>query len=169
LAARRRFRKLTDVWREVRATGPWHPRCVFEMSVESGTAPHVEKLGTTPCDGAPRLLAGSLRLGDILIAEGRATADQVQEALRGQRLSKTYVPLGHVLVRQRIITRRQLASVLERHQRSSKIGDLLVKTGALTAEQFTKALAATRRWKEQIGEVVVRLGLVSAHTARTPL
>jgi len=139
------------------------------MSVESGTAPHVEKLGTTPCDGAPRLLAGSLRLGDILIAEGRATADQVQEALRGQRLSKTYVPLGHVLVRQRIITRRQLASVLERHQRSSKIGDLLVKTGALTVEQLATALAEQRRWKRPFGEVVVRLRFVTEEQLRKAL
>src|SRR5437667_12896190 len=95
------------------------------MPVESGTAPHDEKLGTIPCDGAPRRLAGSLRLGDILIAEGLATADQVQEALHGQRLSKTYVPLGHVLVRQRIITRRQLPPVPERHKRSSKNGAML--------------------------------------------
>src|SRR5437879_2619450 len=139
------------------------------MSVESGTAPHVEKLGTIPCDGAPRRLAGSLRLGDILIAEGLATADQVQEALRRQRLSKTYVPLGHVLVRQRITTRRQLASVLERHQRSSKIGDLLVKTGALTAEQLATALAEQRRWKQPFGEVVVRLRFVTEEQLRKAL
>jgi len=137
--------------------------------VESGNAAGVEKLSLTPSHGAPRRPDGAPRLGDILIAEGLATADQVQDALRLQRQSKTYVPLGHVLVRQRIITRRQLASVLERHQRSSKIGELLVKTGALTAEQLSTALAEQRRWKRPFGEVVVRLRFVTEEQLRKAL
>src|SRR5882672_6721284 len=137
--------------------------------MESGIAAASEKLGLIPSDGAPRRPEGSPRLGDILIAEGLASPVQVDEALRAQARSKSYVPLGHVLVGQRIITKRQLASVLERHQRSSKIGDLLVKTGALTAEQLTTALAEQRRWKQPLGEVVVRLRFVTEEQLRKAL
>jgi type IV pilus assembly protein PilB len=137
--------------------------------VEPGTAPHIEKLGTIACDGAPRRPGDSPRLGDILIAEGLASSAQVDEALRVQARSKTYVPLGHVLVGQRIITKRQLASVLERHQRSSKIGELLVKTGALTAAQLATAVAEQRRWKQPLGEVVVRLRFVTEEQLRKAL
>src|SRR5882672_8283307 len=137
--------------------------------MESGIAAASEKLGLIPSDGAPRRPEGGARLGDILIVEGLATVEQIQEALRLQRLSKTYLPLGHILVRQRIITRRQLASVLERHQRSSKIGELLVKTGALTAEQLSTALAEQRRWKRPFGEVVVRLRFVTEEQLRKAL
>ena len=81
----------------------------------------------------------SLRLGDILVDEGLATHEDVQKALRLQSTSRTYRPLGHILVAQKVITRSQLLSVLERHQRHSKIGEILVKTKVITAEQLETA------------------------------
>ena len=52
-----------------------------------------------------------LRIGDLLVLEGLATSAQVQSALHGQYSHQTYMPLGHVLIAQKVITRRQLMSV----------------------------------------------------------
>ncbi|PYN24062.1 MAG: type II secretion system protein GspE [Candidatus Rokuibacteriota bacterium] len=111
----------------------------------------------------------SLRLGDILVYEGLATAADVQSALHLQSVARTYIPLGHILVAQKIITRRQLLSVLERHQRQSKLGELLVKTKALTTEQLATALAEQRRRKQALGEIVIRLKYVTEEQLRHAL
>jgi type II secretory ATPase GspE/PulE/Tfp pilus assembly ATPase PilB-like protein len=111
----------------------------------------------------------SRRLGDILIDEGLATPADVQQALQRQATAKAYQPLGHILVAQKIITRRQLLSVLERHQRQSKLGELLVKTRILTSEQLATALAEQRRSKQTLGEVVVRLKYATEQQLREAL
>jgi len=111
----------------------------------------------------------SLRLGDILVDEGLATHEDVQKALRLQSTSRTYRPLGHILVAQKVITRSQLLSVLERHQRHSKIGEILVKTKVITAEQLETALTEQRRWRQSFGEVVVRLKYVTEEQVRRAL
>ena len=87
-------------------------------------------------NGTSRRQAAALRLGDLLVAEGLATQAQVQKALRVQSQSKTYMLLGHILVAQKVITRSQLVSVLERYRRRTKLGELLVKSKALTPDQL---------------------------------
>ena len=120
-------------------------------------------------NGAARRHAAVLRLGDLLVAEGLATHAQIQKALRVQSQSKTYMLLGHILVSQKIITRSQLLSVLDRHRRRSKLGELLVKSGAITPDQLEAALAEQRRWKQTLGEVVVRLRFVTEEQMRRAL
>src|SRR5262245_39364011 len=112
----------------------------------NGDGPHVDGNGThVNGNGAAArrgalLRDSSLRLGDILINEGLATHEDIQKALRLQSASRIYRPLGHILVAQNVISRRQLLSVLERHQRHSKIGEILVKTKVITSEQLEIAL-----------------------------
>jgi type II secretory ATPase GspE/PulE/Tfp pilus assembly ATPase PilB-like protein len=113
--------------------------------------------------------AAVLRLGDLLVAEGLATQTQVQKALRVQAQSKTYMPLGHILVAQKVITRRQLLAVLARYRRSSKLGELLVKSEALTPEQLATALAEQRRWRQTLGETLIRLKFVTEEQLRRAL
>src|SRR5215471_12947860 len=120
-------------------------------------------------NGAARRHAAVLRLGDLLVAEGLTTHAQIQKALRVQSQSKTYMLLGHILVSQKIITRNQLLSVLDRHRRRSKLGELLVKSGAITPYQLETALAEQRRWKQTLGEVVVRLRYVTEEQVRRAL
>src|SRR5437870_2042897 len=110
------------------------------FQLEVPRAAHVN--GTATARKGTLRRVGSLRLGDILIDEGLATNDDVQKALRLQSASRTYRPLGHILVTQKVITRRQLLSVLERHQRYSKIGEILVKTKVITTEQLERARRA---------------------------
>jgi len=120
-------------------------------------------------NGAARRQAIALRLGDLLISEGLATLAQVQKALRVQSESKTYMLLGEILVAQKVLTRSQLLSVLDRHRRRSRLGELLVKSKAITPDQLEAALAEQRRWKQTLGEVVVRLGYVSEEQMRRAL
>jgi len=156
----------------------WHTRCLLEEPMTPGlrlevALPHVIPVdGAGPAavrNGASRRQAAVLRLGDLLIAERLATEAQVQKALRVQAQAKTYMPLGHILVAQKILTRRQLVSVLERYRRRSKLGELLVKTHALTSEQLATALAEQRRWKQTLGEAVIRLKFVTEEQLRRAL
>jgi type IV pilus assembly protein PilB len=86
-----------------------------------------------------------------------------------QSAAEGYAPLGHILVAQKIVTRDQLLSVLERHRRSSKLGDILLKTGDLSRDQLETALAEQRRSGQALGDVLLRLGLVSEERLRMAL
>jgi type IV pilus assembly protein PilB len=119
--------------------------------------------------GAASEAALNIRLGELLLAEKLVTAAQLEEALRVQSASEGYAPLGHILVAQRIITRDQLLSVLERHRRSSKLGDILLKSGDLDRTQLEVALMEHRRSGQALGEVLIRLGLVSEERLRQAL
>jgi len=120
-------------------------------------------------NAATRRHAAVLRLGDLLVSEGLATQTEIQTALRLQSQSKNYMLLGQILVAQKVITRSQLLSVLDRHRRRSKLGELLVKSGAITPGQLDTALTEQRRWKQTLGEVVVRLRFVTEEQMRRAL
>ena len=119
--------------------------------------------------GAARRHAAVLRLGDLLVSEGLATHAEIQYALRLQSQSKTYMLLGQILIAQKVITRSQLLSVLDRHRRRSKLGELLVKSRAVTPSQLEMALTEQRRSKQTLGEVVVRLRFVTEEQMRRAL
>jgi type IV pilus assembly protein PilB len=119
--------------------------------------------------GASGDIGTGVRLGELLLAEGLVTPAQLEEALRVQRGNERYAPLGHILVAQKIVTRDQLLSVLERHRRSSKLGDILLKGGEISQEQLDAALAEHRRSGQALGEVLLRLGLVSEERLRLAL
>src|SRR5262245_45344028 len=127
--------------------------------------------GGTPAihNGAVRRHAAVLRLGDLLVSEGLATHAEIQKALRLQSQSTNYMLLGQILIAQKVITRSQLLSVLDRHRRRSKLGELLVKSGAITPGQLETALTEQRRWKQTLGEVVVRLKFVTEEQMRRAL
>jgi type II secretory ATPase GspE/PulE/Tfp pilus assembly ATPase PilB-like protein len=110
-----------------------------------------------------------VRLGELLLAEGLVTPAQLEEALRVQRAPDGYAPLGHILLTQKIVTRDQLLSVLGRHRRSSKLGDILLKSREINRAQLEAALVEQRRTKQPLGEVLLRLGYVSEERLRVAL
>jgi type IV pilus assembly protein PilB len=117
---------------------------------------------------APRRPRGA-RLGELLVREGLVTRPQVDEALRMQATLDRYVPLGHVLIAQRLISRDQLVAVLDRHRRSTRLGDLLVKSGEISQEQLETALAEQRRSGQLLGAVLIRLNTISEERLRLAL
>jgi type II secretory ATPase GspE/PulE/Tfp pilus assembly ATPase PilB-like protein len=110
-----------------------------------------------------------LRLGELLVTEGLVTPAQLEEALRVQSAPDGYAPLGHILIAQKIVTRDQLLSVLERHRRSSKLGDILLKSREINRTQLEAALVEQRRTQQPLGEVLLRLGYISEERLRVAL
>ena len=113
--------------------------------------------------------ARGLRLGELLVKEGLVTRPQIDESLRMQANLDRYVPLGHVLIAQRLISRDQLVAVLERHRRSTRLGDLLVKSGEISQEQLETALAEQRRAGQPLGATLMRLNMVTEERLRLAL
>ena len=109
------------------------------------------------------------QLGMLLIAEGLVTETQLREALARQSTAGSYVPLGRLLVDQRVITARQLALVLERSDRRLKLGEVLRRNGSITEEQLRHGLAEQQRAKRPLGEVLMKLGYVSEEVMRQAL
>jgi len=110
-----------------------------------------------------------LRIGDVLVSEGLATPAQVQSALCDQYSSQTYRPLGHILIAQNVITRRQLMSVLVRYRRSAKLGQLLIMTKAVTLDQLAAGLTEQRRAHRRLGQVLVELKHITEEQLRRAL
>ena len=110
-----------------------------------------------------------MRLGELLVAEGLVTPTQLEEALRVQSAPDGYAPLGHILITQKIVTRDQLLSVLERYRRSSKLGDILLKSREINRTQLEAALAEQQRTQQPLGEVLLRLGYISEERLRVAL
>ena len=110
-----------------------------------------------------------LRLGDLLVSERLVTQAQVQKALHVQDSSKSYMPLGHILIAQKVITRRQLTSVLVRYRRSAKLGQLLVKAKAVTSDELATGLKEQRRTQQLLGQILLQLKCITEEQLRRAL
>lgn len=110
-------------------------------------------------------------IGEVLVAGEFISQSDLDRALAEQR--KTNERLGEILIRLGIISLMELKAVLAfqsdielspaqqgaaiRH----KLGDLLVKGRKLQRHELDSALAEQEKTNEKLGEVLLRLGLVS--------
>ncbi len=115
------------------------------------------------------LKTGEVRLGEALIREGFITQTQLSDALHEQQRRSSYVPLGSILVEQKLVTRRQLNALLERVDNRPRLGELLVKGGAITSAQLAHALDRQRSMHLPLGEVLIRLGYLTDEAMRLSL
>ena len=106
------------------------------------------------------------RIGELLVAEGLITDVQLQEVLRTQHDRTSYVPLGQLLVERKYITRRQLDLVLDRGEKRPRLGEVLIRSGLITAEQLEHALEQQKSVKLPLGQVLIKLGYVSDDAMR---
>jgi type II secretory ATPase GspE/PulE/Tfp pilus assembly ATPase PilB-like protein len=109
------------------------------------------------------------RLGRLLIEEGLITEAHLTAALERQAASKAYLPLGRLLVDGQLITSRQLALVLERSNKRPKLGEVLIRSRAITEEQLQQGLQEQQRSKRPLGEVLVKMGLLTDEVMRQAL
>lgn len=109
------------------------------------------------------------RLGRLLIEDGLITEDQLHDALQMQAASPKYIPLGGLLVEHKLITSRQLSHVLDRHNKRMKLGEVLVKGGAITRAQLEDGLKEQLRTKRPLGETLVAKGLLTDEAMRQAL
>lgn len=150
--------------------GPKPAPAVSTRHVEStdragGAATATTTTSVTTVEESP----SARRFGEVLLDENLITAAQLENALRLQAASRTYVPIGQVLLASKILTRKQLNALLHRHKKRSRLGDILVKAGRITAEQLHTALTHHRRSPMPLGQALVRLGYVTDMMMRDAL
>jgi type II secretion system (T2SS) protein E len=138
-------------------------------TVRSGTRVAVPSAGRVATATIDEESPSARRFGEVLLDEKLITAAQLEAALRMQAVSSTYVPIGQVLLANKILTRQQLNTLLHRHKKRSRLGDILVKAGRITTEQLQTALAHHRRSPMPLGQALVRLGYVTDMVMRDAL
>src|SRR5262245_5670538 len=109
------------------------------------------------------------RLGELLVRDGLITDAQLEAALRLQAASRSYAPIGHVLVAHGYISRKTLTMALRRYQKSVRLGEVLLKAGYITTAQLDEALEHQRGTPLRLGQMLVRLGWVRETTMRHAL
>ena len=109
------------------------------------------------------------RFGELLVDEALITPDQLSEALRVQSTMGTYTPLGQILLNRGWLTRTQLSSLLRRHRKRARLGELLVRAKRITPEQLQTALARQQQIRQPLGRTLMALGYVTEETMREAL
>jgi hypothetical protein len=109
------------------------------------------------------------RFGELLVADNVITQDQLDAALRLQSVARSYMPIGQVLLANKLITRKKLNALLLRHGKRSRLGEILVKAGRITAAQLEEALLYQRRMHMPVGRALITLGYLDEMTMRDAL
>ncbi|HMA64583.1 MAG: GspE/PulE family protein [Fibrobacterota bacterium] len=102
------------------------------------------------------------KLGEILIAQGLITDEQLLIALREHKL--TGITLGTILVKNGFIKDDDLTSVLGQQiqlDQKKRIGDILIEQGLITPEQLKAGLDEQRNCGLQLGKCLTKLGFLS--------
>lgn len=112
----------------------------------------------------------SQRLGEIAVSQTWLTASQLNQAVTEQQ--RTNEKLGAVMVRLGHLTQMELDYILAQQSGNTitgdaddvrqRLGDILRKSGKLTQRQLNDAMQEQAKTNEKLGEVLVRLGLLSA-------
>lgn len=102
------------------------------------------------------------KLGEILIAQGLITEEQLLFALREHKL--TGISLGTILVKNGFIKDDDLTSVLGQQiqlDQKKRIGDILIEQGLISEEQLKAGLDEQRKCGLQLGKCLTKLGFLS--------
>lgn len=102
------------------------------------------------------------KLGEILIAQGMITDEQLLQAL--QEHKRSGISLGTVLVKMGYISDDDLSSVLgeQIHLRSKKrIGEVLIEAGIITNEQLNEGLDEQKNTGVRLGKCLIKLGFIT--------
>jgi type IV pilus assembly protein PilB len=109
------------------------------------------------------------RLGELLIQRRLITAADLQEALDAQQSADRYIPLGQLLIDRGLITRRQLHLLLDWAKIRPRLGEMLIKAGAITDAQLTRALEEQPQLGLPLGETLIKLGYLTEEQMRQAL
>jgi hypothetical protein len=110
-------------------------------------------------------------LGEALVAQRAATAEQVQEALAEQEQLRSQ-RLGDMLVLRQIITPEELAEAIDQQAKMPlvRIGEALVALGLIGEQALQEALVQQRRDRGvALGELLVRKGSITREDLQTAL
>ena len=103
------------------------------------------------------------RIGEVLVTQHAATAEQVEEAAdKQQELRKQRI--GDLLLQRQVVTAEQLSEAIERQSRMPpmRLGEALVSMGLVSDVQLDDALTQQKSDRDTpLGELLVRMGVVS--------
>ena len=102
-----------------------------------------------------------MTLGEILIAEGLITQEQLREVLILQKQQPHYKPIGELCVERRYLSREELRRVIRRYKKRIMLGELLVNLSIITPKQLSDALAKQKKSGKRLGEVLMEEGIIS--------
>ena len=113
------------------------------------------------------------RLGMLLVDEGFISPNQLREVLRLQqenpKIPDDYKYLGQILVEKKYIDAEQLHYIMKKYNKKSRLGDILLKCGALTPQQLEFALIEQKKSGKRLGEILLQQSMVSEETMRQAL
>ena len=111
------------------------------------------------------------RIGEVLVAQQRATPQQVDEAVevqQGLRQQK----LGDILVTRQVVSPEQLLEAIKRQAKMPmvRIGEALLSLGMISEGQLQEALGQQKNDRGvPLGELLVRMGVVSRNDLQVAL
>ena len=105
-------------------------------------------------------------LGELLIEKGLISQLQLDEILRLQEGMTQYKPVGQLLVEKKVITRNQLNFFLDVYHKRPRLGEILLKTRAITEEQLDAALRHQKINGLRLGETLLKLGSITEEVLR---
>ncbi|MDT8998744.1 ATPase, T2SS/T4P/T4SS family [Paucibacter sp. APW11] len=127
------------------------------------------------CVFIPKEVLGSFelgeRIGDLLVKEQAATAEQVDAALREQQ-DLRHRRVGDILVSKQVVSPEQLLQAIEQQARMPmvRIGEALLALDLITPTQLEEALAQQRDDRSvPLGELLVRKGVVTRQQLQSAL
>ncbi len=102
------------------------------------------------------------KLGEILVAQGLITNEQLMRGLQEHKSSN--MSLGSVLIKLGYISEEDLSSVLGKQielDQRKRLGEILVDQGLISPQQLQHGLDEQKRSREQLGRCLVGLGYIS--------
>ncbi|EHR72831.1 type II secretory pathway, ATPase PulE/Tfp pilus assembly pathway, ATPase PilB [Burkholderiales bacterium JOSHI_001] len=111
------------------------------------------------------------RIGELLVEQQAASAQQVDAALQEQDALRNR-KLGDILVEQQVLTPEQLLDAVEQQSRMPmvRIGEALAALGFITPQQLNDALELQKKDRSvPLGELLVRHGWVNRSDLQTAL
>ncbi len=111
------------------------------------------------------------RIGEVLVEQKVATAQQVAQAVDMQREMRSQ-KLGDILVMRQVVTPEQLLAAIDQQARMPmvRIGEALTSLGLVSDAQLKDALTQQAQDRTvPLGELLVRMGIVSREDLQTAL
>ena len=113
------------------------------------------------------------RIGLLLVDEGFITPNQLQEALRLQKDDpknlNNHKYLGQILVEKKYIDAEQLQYIMARHDKKTRLGDILRRYDAISKKNLDLALKEQKETGNRLGEILLKKKLISEETFRQAL
>jgi len=106
------------------------------------------------------------KLGELLVEAGLVPQDTMKRVLQDQKTSAErggeYRLLGQICVEMHLLSQARLQQFLREHQKSIRIGDLLVNLRRITPADLNKALKLQQSEpKQRLGEILVNQQMLS--------